>query len=253
MINFKRISNDVKSGSQSPIPFTYRHSPPPMHGPGRGCALRLSWFLGDTAFRFDFTFFVEEVDGLHRTQSAHVHCPSSQGNPEFPLGENRHKHHAHRTFYRGSPIPMSLRRDSLSLSLFLSLSLSFFSFPSCFSLFHLSLYLSFAPCLVVEKRRSFCMLPLICTHVRVAPRYTCTTRCTPALFLAQVPILFLYTFLCSSLPSFSSYTLALAASLWALVSIRFCFLKKRNRERNKRRGRERKREKERKRSKIGWG
>lgn len=124
MINFERISNDVKSGSQSPIPFTYRRSPPPMHGPGRGCALRLSWFLGDTAFRFDFTFFVEEVDGLHRTQSAHVHCPSSQGNPEFPLGENRHKHHAHRTFYRGSPIPMSLRRDSLSLSLFLSLSLS---------------------------------------------------------------------------------------------------------------------------------
>lgn len=111
-----------------------------LHSPGNR-------FLGDTAFGFDFAFFVEEVDGLHRTQSAHVHCAPSQEDSEFPLGENRHRHHAHRTFYRGSPIPMSLRRDSLSRSASLSLSASLFlslspSLPLPISILHLSLSLS---------------------------------------------------------------------------------------------------------------
>lgn len=215
-------------------------------------------FLGDTAFRFDFTFFVEEVDGLHRTQSAHVHCPSSQGDPEFPLGENRHKHHAHRTFYRGSPIPMSLRRDSLSLFLFPSLSL--FSFPSCcsFSPSPLpSLYLSFAPCLVVEKRRSFCMLPPMCTHVRVGrhvgePARTMiymhdslhsNSLSTPG--SCPLPLHLSMQFS----PLFRLVHTCFCCFTTSTVSIRFCFLEKRNRERNKRK----KREKERDRSKMEWG
>lgn len=144
----------------------------------------LSWqsvSRGDTAFGFDFAFFVAEVDGLHRTQSTHVHCTPSQEDSEFPLGENRHRHHAHRTFYRGSPIPMSLRRDSLSLLLSLSLSrtlsrslppflpLLFLSLSLLISLLLLSLFFSLPRSMspVVLKRRSFCALPSIYTHVRV--------------------------------------------------------------------------------------
>lgn len=55
------------------------------------------------------------MDGLHHTQNAQVHCPSSQEDPEFPLDENRHSHHAHLAFYRGSPIA-SEERETLSLS-----------------------------------------------------------------------------------------------------------------------------------------
>jgi len=120
----RNVLSDVTLDRRAIGDPVHRRPPLPIVEVQEEAALSWNRFLGDTVFGFDFAFFVEEVDGLHRTQSAHVHCTPSQEDSEFPLGENRHRHHAHRTFYRGSPIPMSLRRDSLSLSLSLSFSLS---------------------------------------------------------------------------------------------------------------------------------
>lgn len=172
----RNVSSDVTLDRRAIGDPVHRRSPPPIVEIQEEAAL--SWqsvSRGDTAFGFDFAFFVAEVDGLHRTQSTHVHCTPSQEDSEFPLGENRHRHHAHRTFYRGSPIPMSLRRDSLSLSLLLARSLPpflpllFLSLSLLISLLLLSLFFSLLRSMspVVLKRRSFCALPSIYTHVRV--------------------------------------------------------------------------------------
>lgn len=66
---------------------------------------------------FDLALFVERRPP--GWSPSHAKCPCivllAQEDPEFPLDENRHSHHAHLAFYRGSPIP-SERVDSFSLS-----------------------------------------------------------------------------------------------------------------------------------------
>lgn len=260
-MNFKRISSDVRLDRNRRSPFTYT-ALLRRRVVQEEAALSGNRFLGDTAFRFDFTFFVEEVDGLHRTQSAHVHCPSSQGilnshwaktvTSTTPIGPSIEVHLYPWVFEEIlSPFPSS------PLSLFLSLALLFSFLPLSLSR-SLSLLLSFSPLHhVSSSRRDEASVRFRrCIHTCVsadtrgrsrAHRDTCTTRCTPALFLAKVAALFLYIFLCSSLPSFDSRTLlVLAASLRA----RSLFASVFQRRETERESVQKKGEKER--SKMGW-
>lgn len=98
----------------------------------------------------------------------------AKGDPEFPLDENRHSHHAHLVFYRDSPIA-SEERDSFSLVWFSSLEEGSLSFS-----LSLSYHLPFCTCAYVYS--STRMYPCVyrerlhaCTHAYVSP-CTCTGR-----------------------------------------------------------------------------
>lgn len=81
--------------------------------------------------------------------------------PEFPLGENRHSHHAHLAFYSGSPIAPEAREKENSFS----------PPPREEPLLSPSLSLSHPPRVRSPYTRSF----LIFARVRFPP-CTCTSR-----------------------------------------------------------------------------